>query len=173
MATLEVDKKNRIMFTEYTNLPNNSRVWIYQADRGFSIEEIEYISAKALLFIDQWTRHGDDLKGSFTIRYNQFLILAVDEGFNNVSGCSIDSSVRFVQEIEKELKIDLMNKMNVSFKDGENVNIVKLSDFQQFAKDKKITAETVVFNNMVATKEDFETKWEVPATESWHSRFLV
>ena len=161
------------MFTQYKNLPNNSRVWIYQSDREFSIEEIEHISAKALLFIDQWTRHGDDLKGSFTIKYNQFLVLAVDEGFNNVSGCSIDSSVRFVQELEKELQLDLMNKMNVSFKDNDNINIVKLADFQQYAKDKKINSETIVFNNMVNTKEDFETKWEVPANQSWHKRFLV
>ncbi len=161
------------MFTEYKNLPSNSRVWIYQADREFQIKEIEHISAKALLFIDQWTRHGDDLKGSFTIKYNQFLILAVDEGFNNVSGCSIDSSVKFVQELEKELQLDLMNKLNVSFKDNDNINIVKLSDFQQYAKDKKINAETIVFNNMVNTKEDFETKWEVPAAQSWHKRFLV
>ncbi|APG64014.1 ABC transporter ATPase [Tenacibaculum todarodis] len=161
------------MFTEYKNLPDNSRVWIYQADREFQIEEIEHISAKALLFIDQWTRHGDDLKGSFTIKYNQFLVLAVDEGFNNVSGCSIDSSVKFVQELEKELQLDLMNKLNVSFKDNDNINIVKLTDFQQYAKDKKINAETIVFNNMVNTKEDFETKWEVPAKESWHKRFLV
>ncbi|CAM1349083.1 ABC transporter ATPase [Tenacibaculum crassostreae] len=161
------------MFTEYKNLPQNSRVWVYQSDREFTQEEIEYISAKALLFIDNWTRHGDDLKGSFTIKYNQFLVLAVDENFNNVSGCSIDASVRFVQELEKELQLDLMDKMNVSFKDGENINIVKLSDFQKFAKAQKITAETVVFNNMVNTKEDFETKWEVPANKSWHSRFLV
>ncbi len=161
------------MFTEYNNLPNNSRVWVYQADREFSIEEIEYISAKAILFIDNWTRHGDDLKGSFTIKYNQFLVLVVDESFNNVSGCSIDASVRFVQELEKELKIDLMNKMNISFKDGENINIVKLSDFQQFAKEKKITASTVVFNNMINTKEDFENNWEVTADKSWHKRFLV
>jgi len=161
------------MFTEYNNLPNNSRIWIYQSDREFSIEEIEHISAKTILFIDNWTRHGDDLKGSFTIKYNQFLILAVDEGFNNVSGCSIDSSVRFIQELEKELKIDLMNKMNVSFKDGENINIVKLPDFQQFAKDKKITSQTIVFNNMVNTKEDFENNWEVTADKSWHKRFLV
>ena len=161
------------MFTEYSNLPNNSRVWIYQADREFSIEEIEYISAKAILFIDNWTRHGDDLKGSFTIKYNQFLVLIVDESFNNVSGCSIDASVRFVQELEKELKVDLMNKMNISFKDGENINIVKLSDFQQFAKEKKITANTVVFNNMINTKEDFENNWEVTADKSWHKRFLV
>ncbi|SEE38065.1 hypothetical protein SAMN04487765_2351 [Tenacibaculum sp. MAR_2010_89] len=161
------------MFIEYKNLPDHSRVWIYQADREFTQEEIELISAKALLFIDNWTRHGDDLKGSFTIKYSQFLVLAVDEGFNNVSGCSIDSSVHFVQEIEKELNIDLMDKMNISFKDGENINIVKLSDFKKFVDDKKITSNTIVFNNMINTKEDFETKWEVPANESWHKRFLV
>ncbi|MDO6813488.1 ABC transporter ATPase [Tenacibaculum soleae] len=161
------------MFTEYNNLPNNSRVWIYQADREFTIEEVEYICAKAILFIDNWTRHGDDLKGSFTIKYNQFLVLGVDEGFNNVSGCSIDSSVRFIQELEKELRIDLMNKMNVSFKDDENINVVKLPDFQQLIKDKKITSKTTVFNNMVNTKEDFETNWEVTADKSWHKRFLV
>lgn len=161
------------MYTQYTNLPNNSRVWIYQANRPFSIEEVEFISAKAINFIDQWTRHGDDLKGSFTIKYNQFLVLAVDESFNNVSGCSIDSSVRFIKELEQELAIDLMDKMNVTFKDGENINLVKLSDFQDFAKEGKITSETIVFNNMVNTKFDFETKWEVTAKESWHSRFLV
>ena len=161
------------MFTEYKNLPNNSRVWIYQSDREFTEKEVEFISTKAIDFINQWTRHGDDLKGSFTIKYNQFLVLAVDESFNNVSGCSIDSSVRFVKELEKELQLDLMNKMNVTFKDNENVNMVKLSDFQQFVKDKKVNAETIVFNNMVNTKEDFETNWEVAAKDSWHKRFLV
>lgn len=161
------------MFTEYKNLPDTSRVWIYQANREFTQEEIELISAKAILFIDSWTRHGDDLKGSFTIKYSQFFILAVDEGFNSVSGCSIDSSVHFVQEIEKELNVNLMDKMNVSFKDGENINIVKLSDFKKFVDDKRITSNTIVFNNMINTKEDFETKWEVPANESWHKRFLV
>ncbi|CAM1335152.1 ABC transporter ATPase [Tenacibaculum aestuariivivum] len=161
------------MFTEYNNLPKSARVWVYQADREFSIEEVEYICAKAILFIDNWTRHGDDLKGSFTLKYNRFFILAVDETFNNVSGCSIDSSVRFIQELEKELKIDLMDKMNVSFKEQNDIIIVKLPKFQQLAKDQKITTKTIVFNNMVATKDDFETKWEVTADKSWHKRFLV
>lgn len=161
------------MFTDYTNLPSNSRVWIYQANRMFTAKEIEIISEKATNFINAWTRHGDDLKGSFTIKYNQFLILAVDESFNNVSGCSIDASVHFVQELEKELQIDLMDKMNISFRDGNHINLVKLADFQKFAKENKITQNTIVFNNMVQTKEDLETKWEVSAANSWHKRFLV
>lgn len=161
------------MYTEYNNLPNSSRIWIYQANRPFLVEELEYISAKALNFTETWQRHGEDLKASFTIKYNQFLIIAVDENFNNVSGCSIDASVRFVQSLEKELNIDLMDKLNVTFKDGDNINTVKLADFQEFAKQGKITNKTIVFNNMVNTKQDIETKWEVTANESWHNRFLV
>ena len=161
------------MFTEYNNLPNHSRVWVYQSEREFTENELVVITSKATDFIEQWTRHGDDLKGSFTIRHKQFLILAVDEGFNNVSGCSIDASVRFVKQLENDLQIDLMNKLNVSFKDGDSVNIVTLSDFQKYAKEEKITSKTIVFNNMVQTKEEVESKWEVPANQSWHQRFLV
>ena len=161
------------MFTQYKNLPDNSRVWIYQSDRVFIEKDIEFISVKAVEFINQWTRHGEDLKGSFTIKYNQFLVLAVDESFNSISGCSIDSSVRFIKELETELKIDLMNKMNITYKDNEVVNLVKLSDFQTLVKENSVTPETIVFNNMVATKADFENNWEIQAKESWHKRFLV
>lgn len=161
------------MFTEYKNLPDTARVWIYQSNREFTENEISFINEKAREFINSWTRHGDDLKGSFTIKYNQFLVIGVDESFNNVSGCSIDASVHFIQELEKEFQLDLMDKMNISFKNGEHINLVKLPDFQKYVREKKITQETIVFNNMVNTKEDFEHKWEVPAKNSWHKRFLV
>lgn len=161
------------MFTAYKNIPDDARVWIYQSDRAFTNQEVALISDKAIAFINSWTRHGDNLKGSFTIKYNQFLVLTVDESFNTVSGCSIDSSVRFVKELEQEFQIDLMNKMNVSFKDGDTINLLKLPDFQRFVASKKITENTVVFNNMVATKKDFEHYWEVPAKQSWHKRFLI
>lgn len=161
------------MYTEYSNLPDNSRVWVYQSNREFTDQEINFINEKAVEFINNWTRHGDNLKGSFTIKYNQFLIIAVDESFNTVSGCSIDSSVRFVKELENALQIDLMDKMNVSFKVGDHINLVKLPDFQNYAKAKKINLDTIVFNNMVNTKEDFENNWEVPAEKSWHKRFMV
>ena len=161
------------MFVKFQNLPNHSRIWIYQSDRKFNTQEVEFISEKAIKFIDQWTKHGSNLKGSYTLKYNQFLILAVDEGFNNVSGCSIDSSVRFVKELEKLLEVDMMNKMNISFKDGGHVNIVTMSDFKEFTKSNKITSETIVFNNMISTLEELETQWEVSLKNSWHKRFLV
>ena len=161
------------MFVKFENLPSHSRVWIYQSNRKFTTQEVEFITEKAILFTNQWTKHGSDLQGSFVIKYNQFLILAVDEGFNNVSGCSIDSSVRFVKELEKFMGVDMMNKMNISFKDDDHINIVTMSDFKEFIKSNKITSETIVFNNMISTKEELETQCEVSLNNSWHKRFLV
>jgi len=160
------------MYVDFNELPDNSRIWIYQAEREFCKEEIEIILSKAIDFIDQWTRHGDDLKGSFTIRYNQFLVIAVDEGFNNVSGCSIDASVRFVQALEKVLSIDMMDKMKLAFRSDEHINLVRMNQFKEFINTHKISRETLVFNNLITSKKELETSWEIPAKDSWHKRFF-
>ncbi len=161
------------MFVDFKLLPDTSRVWIYQAEREFTENEVEQISEKLHTFVVNWKRHGEDLKASFKIEYNQFIILAVDENYNDVSGCSIDASVYIIRELEKDFRVDLLNKMIVSFKDGTTINTVSLKDFKEYAKLDKINANTVVFNNMIQSKADFESAWEVEASESWHAKFLV
>ncbi len=160
------------MFVEFDKMPYTSRIWIYQSNREFSSEEINVITLNAKKFIENWTRHGDDLKGSFTMVYNRFVVIAVDENFANVSGCSIDASVRFIQQIQSELNVDLLNKLHIAFKTNDDVNSVSLNDFRSFIASDKITQDTIVFNNLVNTKADFESKWEVPAKESWHQRLF-
>ena len=160
------------MLVDFNDLPDSSRIWVYQADRSFTDIEVEQVSDKLAEFVQNWKRHGDDLKASFQIKYNQFIVLAVDENFNNVSGCSIDASVHIIQELQKDFEVDLLNKMNVSFKDGKNINTVSMKQFREFAKLDKINSNTIVFNNMVTSKVDFETAWEVEADQSWHARLL-
>ena len=160
------------MFVDFESLPDTSRVWIYQSDREFTKDEMERISDKLKSFVSIWKRHGEDLKASYKIEYNKFIILSVDENYNDVSGCSIDASVHIIKELQNEFEVDLLNKMNVSFKDGSNINTVSLKDFKEFAKQQKIKASTVVFNNMVISKIDFKHAWEVEASNSWHAKFL-
>lgn len=160
------------MYTNFNALPQNSRIWIYQADREFTREEVDLLRENAIAFIEEWTRHGAALKGSFALKYNRFLVLAVDESYANASGCSIDASVRFVKQMETLFSMDLMNKLNVTYKEGQTIRLVNLSTFQEYAKVQKITSETIVFNNMVQTKGDLESLWEVPAQQSWHQRFI-
>ncbi len=160
------------MYVDFETMKDNSRVWIYQSNREFSSDEMKIISDKLKDFVNEWTRHGDDLKASFDIKYKHFIILAVDESFNEVSGCSIDASTHVFKNIEKEFELELLNKLNTAFKDGEHINVVSLADFQKYVKEHKIRPDTMVFNNMVQNKADFNEIWEVPANKSWHSRYF-
>jgi len=161
------------MLVNYESLGDAARVWVYQSSREFSENEVKEINSKIELFLSNWRHHGEELKASYKIKYNQFLVIAVDEDYNAVSGCSIDASVNMIKQLEKQFSTDLTNRLNIAFKDNLNINIVSMADFQQYAKQQKITSNTVVFNNMVTTKGDFEQKWEVTADKSWHKRFLV
>lgn len=160
------------MVVDFNTLPDSSRVWIYQANRGFSEDELEEIKPQIEKFLESWTVHGTALKAGFEIRYNRFIVIGLDESQANASGCSIDASVHFIQSLEKDYNVDLLDKMNVSFKNGEFVAYKPLLDFKKMVKQKAVSPQTIVFNNLVNTKSEYKEFWEVPMTESWHSRLL-
>ncbi|MEZ4803167.1 MAG: ABC transporter ATPase [Gelidibacter sp.] len=160
------------MLVEFNTLPEESRVWIYQANRSFTDEEIDQIKSKLDRFIQNWTAHGSDLQSGYEIKYKRFIIIALNQNLNKATGCSIDASVHFIQQLEKDYKVDLMDKMNVSYKQGDFVAYKSLIDFKKMAKEKAVSKNTIVFNNLVTNIAEFNENWEVPASESWHSRFL-
>ncbi|MFS4492274.1 ABC transporter ATPase [Maribacter sp. 2308TA10-17] len=160
------------MLVEFETLPDTSRVWIYQASRSFNSDELVELKEAFNNFISEWTAHGQDLKAGFEIRYNRFIILALDQSHTSASGCSIDASVHFIQHLEKNYNVELLDKMNVSYKQGDFVAYKPLLDFKKMAKQKAVSKNTIVFNNLVTTKGEYLEHWEVPASESWHSRFM-
>lgn len=160
------------MYISFDEMPKESRIWIYQSNRKLSDEEVTSITQIVEAFVEQWVAHGTPLRASYTIKYNRFIILAVDNDYHPASGCSIDASVQMIQFIEKELEIDLLDKMNVTYKTGDFIAHKSLIDFKKMAKQRAISKETIVFNNLVNTIEELENDWEVPAEDSWHGRFF-
>ena len=160
------------MLVEFNTLPDESRIWIYQANRSFTDEELVEIEGKLTLFLKQWTAHGHDLQAAYEIVYKRFIVIALNQNLNKATGCSIDASVRFIQQLETDYNVDLMDKMNVSYKQGDFIAYKSLMDFKKMAKEKAVSKNTVVFNNLVTNIAEFKENWEVPASESWHSRFL-
>lgn len=160
------------MYLPFENLPEDSKIWIYQSSRKFSDDEITEIEKNLTEFLTNWSAHGASLEASFQIKYNRFIIIAVNQEVQAATGCSIDSSVVFIQNLEQKYEVDLLDKMNVSFKQGEFVTYKTLLDFKKLAKEKSVSANTIVFNNLVNTIEEFNESWEIPASESWHSRFF-
>ena len=160
------------MLVDFNTLPEESKVWIYQANRSFSDVELEEIKAKLNVFVENWAAHGTGLEAGFDMRYKRFIILAVNQDNQSATGCSIDASVHFIQQLEKDYNVDLMDKMNVSYKQGEYVAYKTLTDFRKMAKEKAVSKNTIVFNNLVTNIAELNENWEVPASDSWHNRFL-
>jgi hypothetical protein len=160
------------MYIPFENLPEESKIWIYQSSRKFSEEEVADIEKDLIEFQTNWSSHGTSLESSFQIKYNRFIIIAVNQEVQPATGCSIDKSVEFIQNLEQKYSVDLLDKMNVAFKQGEFVTYKTLIDFKKLAKEKAVSENTIVFNNLVNTIEEFNEGWEIPASESWHSRFF-
>ena len=150
-----------------------SKVWIYQSDRVLSESELVFIKSNAEKFIADWTAHGKLLKAHLEIFYARFLVLFVDETQADASGCGIDKSLHFFQQLEGDLAITLMNRQLVAYKENGEVKTIAISAFEKKLESGEITADTIVFNNLVTTKESFDSGWEIPLKNSWHSKMLV
>lgn len=160
------------MFVPFDELPDSARIWIYQSNRPFTETELPTLKEELRQFIEKWTVHGANLNASFTVKYNRFIIIGVDEDYASTSGCSVDTSVHFIQKLQEEYQVDLLDKMNVTFKQGDYIAYKELKDFKKMVKNRAVSPKTIVFNNLVNSKAEFQEYWEVPMEESWHKRFL-
>jgi len=158
--------------TTYDILPDTTRVWIYQAQTPFTANKIAKIRQHISNFTTSWVSHNNQLRAFGDIYHNQFIVLMVDESLAGASGCSIDKSVHFIKQIEQHYNVDLFDRMTFTYKDGEAVKSAPRIEFSQLYQAGKINDATLVFDNLVKTKADFEANWVKPLGESWHKRMV-
>lgn len=151
----------------------NSRVWIYQADRELLPQEHEAISEQLQAFTKQWEAHGKVLKAGFELRYNRFIVIIVDENQAPATGCSIDKSVALLKSLEQEFDLNLFDRLQLAYRSGNNIEVCSKAAFEQKIASGELHAESIVFNNLVQNYADYLQAWEVPAKKSWHARLLT
>ena len=149
-----------------------SRVWIYQSNRLLFMSEALQLEEMLHNFIKEWNSHGKKVKGFGTLFFGQFLILMADETVAGVSGCSTDSSVHFIQQVEKTFNIQLLNRQIMAFWHKDKVQTIPLSQVTYALEHGLILPDTLYFNNLADTKQKLIEEWLVPVKESWLKRFL-
>ncbi len=149
-----------------------SKVWVYQANRILSLSEA--LEAEELInsFCEEWRSHGAEVQAYGNLFFGQFLILMADETTAGVSGCSTDSSVRFVKELEKKFQVDFFDRNNLAFWVKDKIQILPLSQLVYAFENSFITPDTPYFNNTILNKEQLETEWIIPLKNSWLARRL-
>ena len=160
------------MYVPFAEMPDSSRIWIYQSSRELNENEVNEIKELARGFVNSWTAHKQTLYASFEILNHIFLIVAIDENANDASGCSIDKSVQFIMQLEKQFRISLLDRFNVAFRLNEKVFVKSLDDFLKMYEEKKMSDDLIFFNNLIYTKNALKNKWEIPIRESWVAQRL-
>jgi hypothetical protein len=150
----------------------NSRVWVYQSNKEFNNSELNVLDTLLLGFTNTWSAHNQQLKASYEIKYNRFIVLIVDENQAGASGCSIDKSVHLMKEIEQKFNINLFDRFHIAWKEKGSVYSASRAEFETLIEKKKINTETIVFNNLVLNYKDYQNNWEIPFKESWHSKIF-
>lgn len=156
-----------------TNIASSAKVWVYQSSTIFTSEQLTHINTKLSGFVGQWSSHGDKVEGFYEVIDNRFLVVIADESDVMVTGCSIDSSVRVMKELEQDIGVQLLDKSLVAFQNGsEEVFLVGIAQIPSAVAESKITKDTFVYNNAISNYADYKTKWKVKASDSWVKRYL-
>lgn len=153
-------------------MPAHARVWVYKCAQAFSPEQRKGIMDRGRAFTASWAAHGAALDACVDVLHDRFVIVAVDEQQAMASGCSIDKSVRFVQDMEQELDIKLTDRMVVLYEKEGIVRACRVPEVEGLLKSGELTADTIVFDDLVNTKADLDARFRNPLRSTWMARFL-
>ena len=149
---------------------DNSHVWVYQSSRIFKLDEILSIDELLKNFVNSWKSHGTPVKGYGKLLFGQFIIFMADETASGISGCSTDSSVRLIKNIEQDFQVDLFDRQMLAFIVKERIQLIPLSQVNISLENSVITTDSLYFNNTILTKGELLNHWIIPVKDSWLSR---
>ena len=160
------------MLVPFDTLPDTARIWIYQSSKPLTGAQVAHSKQVTESFIQNWTAHEAGLKGGVQILFNRFIIIGVDENYNDASGCSIDKKVNFMKQLGADLETDFFNRMQVAFIANETLQLAGMHEIAGLIKSGKLSDETLMFNNLVTKKGDLTEYWQIPVRNSWMQQLI-
>jgi hypothetical protein len=161
------------MHSYFDTFSEDSRLWVFQANRSLQAAEIATLENALQGFLSQWAAHQKALQGAGMVLYNRFLVVAVNEAFQAASGCSIDSLTGFVRQAESQLACSFLERGTVAFLQEDSVHTLPLAEVKSAIAEGKIQADTLIFNSGVATVGDFRRSFQQKAADSWLKRHFA
>jgi hypothetical protein len=158
--------------TTWADMPPHARVWVYKSAKAFSSAQRAFILSEGQNFAMQWTAHGQKLSACVDVLDDHFVVIALDEQAAGASGCSIDKSVHFVGKLERTLGLSLTNRLLVLYEGADGLRCCQVSDVAEQLRTGHMNANTIVFDDLVATKADLELRFRAPLGHTWLARFV-
>jgi len=160
-------------YKHITDLPDHARVWVYKTARDLSHAEQNLVRDRGAAFTSTWAAHGAPLDAAVEVLHDRFVVVAVDEEQAKASGCSIDKSVGFIKQLEQDLNLMLTDRMVVVYEVKNGVTSCRLQNLPELLKEGILTADTIVFDDLVPTVGELRARFRVPLRSTWLERYLA
>lgn len=148
-----------------------SRMWFYGLEAPMSESQANELSILMNKFVSKWKAHGSELAAAFRIIARQFLIITVDENQQVATGCSIDKSVRLLQEFGKKHQLDFFNRLLVHVDKGDSFRTYSISQLKEAIAKGEVHALSTILNSTATTLKENGTG-RIPLKDSWAGRYL-
>ena len=154
------------MLADFNTLPKESRIWIYASENALTEDQQSHILTYIAEYLKVWNAHKVPLTAGVTILEYHFIVIALDEGKNGASGCSIDTLQKTIQALEKDLSIALMNRLNVFCKIGEVIKVIPSFKLGVIAN-----KDTLFYDLTIQRKEEL-SNYLKPIKNGWAKSYL-
>ncbi len=152
-------------------MPGQARIWVYQASRSLLAPELDQIKQILTQSCQNWEAHGAPLQASFEIKYNQVIIVAVNEAMNAASGCSIDASTRWFKSLGETLQVDFFSR-DVAVVREEQVELLALGQLKSAVDAGLLTPEDQIITPLLQSVEQYRNQWLSTADQSYLKRYF-
>ncbi len=135
----------------------DAKIWIYQANKAMDESLQLELGQKLKTFVGEWAAHGAKLQADAEV-VDEFRIVLCTDGDVEASGCSIDSSVRFVKELGQNYNIDFFNRLQVLVENNGNRELMHFSKLTE-------NQEALIYDPAPRNLGDFRTNEKLPIKE--------
>jgi hypothetical protein len=160
------------MIKPISELSEESKVWMFQANRFITVPEQKNITADLSGFLNTWTAHNVDLLAASVLLHDLVLVVAVEEVIAGASGCSIDKLFRFVKELEVKYGIQFFDRMRVAYKLNENIAESSVADFEKLIEENLVSESTLVLNTLLQDLKSVKHHLFLPLKETWLNKYF-
>lgn len=153
-------------------LAPHDRIWIYASPKPFTSDQMRVVENTLDSFVQSWSSHQIDLEAAYEIKHRHFIIIGVKGETKEASGCSIDKSVRVMQELSAQLEVDLLSRANLYFWVNEKVQVVPLTSIKNEIEIQHISEDTLFFDTTIVQKDEFDKLWPAKSKDRWLKRYF-
>ena len=153
--------------TDFIEIDNQAKAWVYTSNQEFTETQVADFEKYAQVFLSQWDSHGKLVKGAFQIINNRFIAIFADTEGDTMCGRAQDGSVKFIQELEQILGLQLMDRMLVAINQNGKIETLPFIELRRKLNSEEIPSSTLFYNGLITSKAEFLSDWERPIEGSW------